>query len=293
MAGTTFSGPELNGSEQEKNIQWWDENPMTYDWNKTLEVEEGTKEFFEAIDRRFFEAVKNFAHPGYPQQFPFSQLIEFDDLKDKKVLEVGCGAGGTAALFSLKGAKITAIDISERAVQLTRKRFSLYGLGGDVLLGDAENVKFGDGEFDLVWAWGVIHHTAQTQRAVNEIYRVLKPGGEAKVMVYHKNSFRYWVLGGLYYGVVKGKLLRMSLDEVNKSFTDGYIARHFTKRDVVRAFSSFRKVRVSVMDQGGNFIPFTKLNNFMAGIVSPDIWRRFNLYLMKRFGWFLFIEAEK
>ena len=83
----------IDSDLQKKNIKWWDQNPMNYDWNKTLEESEGTKEFFQSIDERFFNALKMFAHPKYPDQLPFSELIDYRSLAGKNVLEVGCGHG--------------------------------------------------------------------------------------------------------------------------------------------------------------------------------------------------------
>jgi len=278
---------------QKKNIEWWGQNPMNYDWDKTLREREGTKEFFQAIDERFFNALKIFAHPKYPNQLPFSELIDYKSLNSKYVLEVGCGLGGNAAVFAKEGANLHAIDITPRAIDLCKKRFELFRFRGDISLGDAESLRFADNKFDFIWSWGVIHHTANMQNAVDEIFRVLKPGGIAKIMVYHRSSFRYWILGGLYYGILKGRLFKMNLDEVNKSFTDGYIARHLTKREAKKMFSRFKKIRLKVMDQGESVIPSPKINKVLNFLLPFGLNSKFQIFLMRRFGWFLFIEAEK
>jgi len=278
---------------QKKNIDWWDQNPMSYDWDKTLEEREGTREFFQAIDERFFNALKIFAHPRYPNQLPFSELIDYKSLANKSVLEVGCGLGGNAAVLAKEGANLHAIDITPRAIDLCKKRFELFNLEGDISLGDAENLRFADNKFDFIWSWGVIHHTANMQNSVDEIFRVLKPGGIAKIMVYHRNSFRYWILGSLYYGILKGRLFRMSLDEVNKSFTDGYIARHISRREAKRMFSKFKKIRLRVMDQGESVVPSPKMNRVLNFLLPFGLDSKFQLFLMRRFGWFLFIDVVK
>jgi len=283
----------IDSDLQKKNIDWWDQNPMNYDWNKTLEEREGTKEFFQAIDERFFNALKIFAHPKYPNQLPFSELIDYKSLANKNVLEVGCGLGSNAAVFAKEGANLHAIDITPRAIELCKKRFELFNLRGDISLGDAEDLSFADNKFDFIWSWGVVHHTADMESAINEIYRVLKPGGMAKIMVYHKSSFRYWILGGLYYGIFRGRLFKMSLDEVNKNFTDGYIARHLTKGEAKKMFSRFKKIRLRIMDQGESVIPSPKINRVLIFLLPFGLNSKFQLFLMRRFGWFLFIEVEK
>jgi ubiquinone/menaquinone biosynthesis C-methylase UbiE len=131
------------------------------------------------------------------------------------------------------------------------------------------------------------------QKTVDEIFRVLKPGGMAKIMVYYRSSFRYWILGGLYYGILRGRLFKMSLDEVNKSFTDGYIARHITKREAKKMFSKFKEIKLRVMDQGESVIPSPKINRVLDFLLPIGLNSKFQFFLMRRFGWFLFIEAVK
>lgn len=269
---------------------------MVYDWEGTLEAEPGSRAYYEAVDARFFRALRNFAHPGWPEQAPFSEIIDFEQVKGKRVLEIGCGAGAHAMLFAQAGADLTAIDLTEQAVDLTRHRFEIFGLAGDIRQGDAEKLEFDTGSFDLVWSWGVIHHSGDMQRAIDEIYRVLKPGGLAQVMVYHRNSARYWIVGGLVEGVLKGKLLHMTLDEVNKSFTDGYIARHLTPRDAWRMFSDFSHVETRVMDQGDELaLPGYALasRHLLNKIVPRPVKVGFDVTLQALFGWFLFIEARR
>jgi SAM-dependent methyltransferase len=281
---------------QVKNQSWWESNPMTYDWQGTLQAEPGTRAFYEVIDRRFFEALRNFAHPAYPDQPPFSELIDYAWVRDKRVLEIGCGAGAHAMLLAQAGADVTAIDLTQNAVDMTRNRFDVYGLEGDIRRADAEDLPFEDETFDLVWSWGVIHHSADIQAAIDEIRRVLKPGGRTQVMVYHKNSVRYWVVGGLVEGVLKGKLRHMSLDEVNESFTDGAYALHLTSRQAKRMFSAFSKVETRVMDQGDEialpgyaFLSRTLLNKIIPRPAKVG----FDVALQAMWGWFLFIEATK
>jgi len=116
------------------------------------------------------------------------QYWDFPGFKKKQsLLDIGCGPGFLTRHFASKGYKVTAVDLSEKAVMLTRKSLELYGLHAEVLNGDAENLAFEDGSFDYVISSGVLHHTPDTRRAVLEAYRVLKPGGRAKITLYYKN----------------------------------------------------------------------------------------------------------
>ncbi len=281
---------------QQFNRRWWEENPMTYDWARTLRVEVGSAEFYRAIDERFFRSSRTFGHPGYPEQTPFSEVIDYEAVRGRHVLEIGCGAGGQAAVFARTGARITAIDITDQAVRLTRRRFDLEGLPGLVQRADAERLPFADESFDRVWSWGVIHHTPDIGRAVREIQRVLKPGGLAQVMVYHRHSLRNWIHGGLAHGVLRGKLLRMSYDEVLKSVTDGYIARQMTRAEAADLFRDFSRVEMRLTDLSDlSHVPgYLLLDRYLVGRVLPPAAKlRLDRAIMERWGWFLYIEAKK
>ena len=281
---------------QRLNRAWWEANPMTYDWARTLRLDVGTPEFFRAIDERFFQSSKTFGHPRYPVQTPFSEVIDYDALRGKPVLEIGCGAGAQAVVFARQGARITAIDLTAQAVALTRQRFLLDGVMGGIQQGDAERLAFADESFDLVWSWGVIHHTADIRRAVAEIHRVLKPGAAAKVMVYHRDSLRNWIHGGLAHGLLRGKLLRMSYDDVLKSVTDGYVARQMTRHEVSNLFRAFRSVNMRLTDLSDlSHVPgYPLLNRILfKRIVSPVAKARLDDAIVSRWGWFLYVEAVK
>jgi ubiquinone/menaquinone biosynthesis C-methylase UbiE len=93
----------------------------------------------------------------------------------------------------LAGADYTGVDLTVAAIELARKRFELFNLPGTFETADAEKLTFADESFDLVYSHGVLHHTPDTERAVKEIHRVLKPGGRSVVMLYHRDSYNYRV----------------------------------------------------------------------------------------------------
>jgi ubiquinone/menaquinone biosynthesis C-methylase UbiE len=281
---------------QQASQSWWEANPMTYDWQKQLPYQEGTPEFFEAIDRVFFETMRYFAHPNWPDQTPFSELIDYQALKDKDVLVVGCGAGAVESWIARAGARVVPLDFARRAVSLTRLRFEQADLPRRIVRSDAQHLPFPAETFDFVWSWGVVHCVADTQAAIDEIYRVLRPGGSTSVMVYHKASMRYWIWGGLVEGILRGKLLRMSLDEVQDTFTDGAFARHYTAPEFGRMFAAFNQVRTRVMDQADmSYLPgYPFLRRaVLCHIVPARLRERFERALLARWGWFLYLEAAR
>ena len=284
---------EIVGITQEDNRRWWEENPMTYqgwDGGRQIEYSEDDPRFYRTIDSIFFAAAKHFSTSAESPK-PFSRLINFDCVAGKRVLEIGCGQGSHAELLARAGAHYTGIDITETAVRRTRRRFQLSGLNGQILQLDAEKMAFAADSFDFVWSWGVIHHSYNTQNIVDEIYRVLVPGGRAQVMVYHKNSLRYYVRGGIRDGLFKGKLLRMSLYEINKRFTDGAIAHHYSRDEAKRMFGRFSQVEAAVMD--GEQEAYIPILGKVARKAMPRLMRRIDAALQKRWGWFLYIEATK
>lgn len=110
---------------------------------------------------------------------PFILLFaDFEVAKGKKALEVGVGLGADHQRFAEAGADLYGIDLTERAVEHTRRRLALFGLSSTLAVGDAERLDFPDESFDLVYSWGVIHHSLDTPKAIAEVYRVLKPGGQ-------------------------------------------------------------------------------------------------------------------
>lgn len=116
------------------------------------------------------------------------ELARFDDARGKQVLEIGVGLGADHQRFAEAGAKLHGIDLTPRAIEHTRRRLELFGLKSDLRVGNAEALPFADSTFDLVYSWGVIHHSPDTAKAAREILRVLKPGGRFAVMIYYRYS---------------------------------------------------------------------------------------------------------
>ena len=210
---------------QSLNKAWWEAAPMRYDWTEPINAEEETPAYFQEIDRRFFEAVHSFL-PW--KKRPFDSLIDFDRLHQKDVLEIGVGAGSHAQLMAPFSKSFTGIDLTERATRATATRLELFRIPGRIFCMDAEQMSFPDASFDYIWSWGVIHHTANPLGILREMHRVLRPGGEAIVMVYHRSFWRYYVVDGFIKGILLGDLFRRgSLLSVNQAGTDGAIARYY------------------------------------------------------------------
>ena len=119
-------------------------------------------------------------------------VMEFDRHAGEHILEIGGGMGTDHAQFAKAGGIMYDLDLSSGHLKLARRNFELRGLKSTFNHGDGENIPFPDDMFDLVYSNGVIHHTPNTATVINEIYRVLKPGGRCIIMVYAENSLQYW-----------------------------------------------------------------------------------------------------
>lgn len=96
-------------------------------------------------------------------------------------------------MFASHGAHYTGVDLTEAALEATRRHFAVMGLTGTFQKENAERLSFPDESFDWVFSHGVLHHTPNTRVAINEVHRVLKPNGRAIIMLYHRHSFNYYV----------------------------------------------------------------------------------------------------
>ena len=152
--------------------------------------------FFQEVSRKRYE-LEPFI-PGF---------ADFAGGKGKRVLEVGVGLGVDFWGWVKSGARATGVDLTSRAIRLTREHLDRRGISrGAYHLSqtDAESLPFCSHVFDLVYSWGVLHHTPRTEKAFREVSRVLAPGGVLKAMVYHLPSWTGWLLW-MRYGLLTGK----------------------------------------------------------------------------------------
>jgi len=140
----------------------------------------------EKFTRAYFDEIEAYRYEAEPYIHSFAQFSRYHG---KKVLEVGMGAGTDFLQWVRAGAEAHGIDLTQESVDHVERRLAVYGLhAAQVQPGDAEAIPYPDNTFDLVYSWGVIHHSPSTTRALEELVRVTRPGGEIKVMVYNRHS---------------------------------------------------------------------------------------------------------
>jgi 2-polyprenyl-3-methyl-5-hydroxy-6-metoxy-1,4-benzoquinol methylase len=177
--------------------EYWDRRPCNIR-HSTQSI--GTKEYFDEV-----EARKYFVEPHIPG------FAEFKRWREKKVLEIGCGIGTDTVNFARHGARVTSVDLSEKSLELARQRVGVYGLKEQVQFyrGNAEELSsFVPVEpYDLIYSFGVIHHTPHPQAVLEQLRQYARPGTTVKIMIYHRRS---WKVAGILLTEGKGQFWKLS-----------------------------------------------------------------------------------
>lgn len=226
----------------------------------------------------FFEEIENYRYRVEPFIHSFAQFTRW---YGQKVLEVGCGAGTDLLQFARAAAMVCGIDLSPNSVALARHCLELYRLPADIREADAENLPFPDEQFDLVYSWGVLHHTPAPSQAIKEIYRVLKPGGSIRVMIYHRISWDVLKLY-LWYGLLRGRPFT-SLAQIIAEHQESPGTKTYTVKETRALFSLFSNLEIRPILTYYDFIK-------VRGVFPPTWLVRL---LGDRFGWFMLISGTK
>jgi len=249
---------------------FWDAKPCgTAD---IADARAGTREGFRALDAR-----------RYALEPCIEASAAFERQAGRRVLEIGCGAGADLMRFAQAGARVTGVDLSPVSLDLTRRRFEVFGLTADLGVADAENLPFQDASFDLVYAWGVLHHTPETARAAAEVFRVMVPGGSARIMLYHRRSL-FAVQAWIRYALVRGQPWR-SMSEVLAASVESPGTRAYTVAEARDLFGRIGFANVHVRPVVTVWDARVGRRRFLPA------WGR--ALLPDRFGWFLLVSAER
>jgi len=249
-----------------KNVKsFWEQNPLS---TAAIHYRPGSPEFYQIYDslREVNEP------PGFAEA-----LHEYDRFSSKRVLEVGCGNGYTLGKYAQAGAEVYGIDVTEAAVDISRKRFEYQKLKGDFIVGNAEALPYESDFFDCVCSMGVLHHVPDTERAVAEIHRCLKPGGRLIVMLYHRDSIPYRLVMPLR-SLFTGKSMQQLVNEVDGlGNPKGEV---YSKKELKKLLVQFRDLEI------------------FCGLLQPQKLRRLlptwiGEGLGAKWGWFLYAKGYK
>jgi glycosyltransferase involved in cell wall biosynthesis/ubiquinone/menaquinone biosynthesis C-methylase UbiE len=162
--------------------------------------------------KEWFLEAEAYRYGAYAPWMP--ETMEFSRHGGERLLEIGGGMGTDLAQFAQHGAIVTDVDLSAGHLKLAKENFAVRGLRGEFIQLDAETLLFDDATFDVVYSNGVLHHTPNTHRVVQEIFRVLKPGGCVIVMMYAEDSLHYWRNLVWNIGLKEGQLRKYSMGEI-------------------------------------------------------------------------------
>jgi ubiquinone/menaquinone biosynthesis C-methylase UbiE len=265
----------LNTKQRVK--QYWQKEPC------------GTRTSSASERSRFFQEIEEKRYLWEPYIRPFAR---FECGKGLRVLEIGVGAGTDFANWIRGGAQAFGLDLTTEAVQLTRERLELEGRSAPLHVGDAENLALRDATFDVVYSYGVLHHSPKFHRAVEEVERVLKPGGKALIMVYHAYS---WV-GILLW--VAHCLLKLTPWKSTKWAIENYLespgTQSFSVSEARTYFRRFRKVTIRTQLSHGDLLKMPASSKYRAWI-HKLAWACYPRWLIRltgnRFGLAMLIEA--
>jgi ubiquinone/menaquinone biosynthesis C-methylase UbiE len=227
----------------------------------------GSSGFFQQLDEYRYDKLNY-----------LPRLVDFSSYRGKNILEVGCGAGIDLVRFAREGVNVTGIDLSTTAIELARKNIEQNGLSADLRVINGESMQFPDDSFDVVYAHGVLQYTADVEKMVAEIHRVLKPGGEFIAMVYNRNS---WL-----------NLMRR-VTKVPLEHEDAPVLNKYSIGELKQFLNLFKSYRIIPE----RFPVKTKLHSGWKARLFNDVFvGTFNLMpkaLVRPFGWHLMAFATK
>ncbi|MEO7803002.1 MAG: class I SAM-dependent methyltransferase [Actinomycetota bacterium] len=263
--------------------KYWDRRPCNV---RHSNKPSGTREYFEEVEWR-----KYFVEPHIPS------FAQFERWRGKTILEIGCGIGTDTINFARNGAEVTAIELSEESLKLAKQRAEVFGLADKITfyLGNAEELTsvVPPKPFDLVYSFGVVHHTPHPERVMAHLRSYVHPDSEIRIMVYHRHSWKVlWIL------LTHGKLRVWQLRELIAAYSEAQTGCPFT-------FSYTRREGRELLERQGfrstqifvdhifpyrikDYVEYRYIRNWYFRWMPRPLFR----WLERRFGWHLCIVAK-
>ncbi|HZT25738.1 MAG TPA: class I SAM-dependent methyltransferase [Pseudolabrys sp.] len=246
----------------------------------------GSREYFDEV-----EARKYLVEPHIPA------FADFPHWHGKRVLEVGCGIGTDTVSFARHGARVTAVDLSEKSLAIARQRAQVFGLSDRVEFYQANAEQLSAvlplAQYDLIYSFGVIHHSPHPDRILKELRRYLAPGGTLKVMVYHRRSWKvFWIL--LTYGRGRFWDLDRIIARHSEAQTGCPVTYSYTRAGGRRLLEAqgFRLTEVGVDHvfpyRISDYVEYRYVREWYFRWMPKAWFRKFE----RMFGWHLLLTAE-
>ncbi len=262
---------------------YWDRRPCNI---RHSTKPPGSREYFDEVEQR-----KYFVEPHIPR------FAEFPHWQNKRVLEIGCGIGTDTMNFARQGAWGTAVDLSEKSLEMARKRAEVFGLTDRIRFchgsGEALDNILSAEPYDLVYSFGVVHHTPHPERVLAQIRHHVRPGGTVKIMVYHRYSWKvFWIL--MTYGKARVWRLAEMVARHSEAETGCPVTYTYTKREL-RDLLERHGFRVKHM-HAEHIFPYRIRDYVQYRYVKEWYFRWIPAWLFhaleRRFGWHLCVTAE-
>jgi ubiquinone/menaquinone biosynthesis C-methylase UbiE len=241
------------------------------------------------------ESYENQGKSRYQIEPYIHDFANFCEGLDKDVLEVGLGMGADHIEWArAKPRTLTGIDLTPKSIEHTRKRLKLFNLESFINVGDAENLSFEQNSFDIVYSYGVLHHSPNTQKAFKEVHRVLRPNGVGRFMIYHTKSLTGYMLW-FRYGLLAGKPFR-SLRDIYAEHLESPGTKAFSVSEAEDLCSMYSEVTIKIQLSLGDLLEgeVGQRHRGMFLTIAKKIWPRWLIRkLFKNNGLFLLIEAKK
>ena len=242
------------------------EQIRTY-WNRQSCDTQFSKE--EKYTKAYYEEIERIRYFDQPYIHAFAQFTRYHG---KKVLEVGYGAGSDFTQWLRAGARASGIDLTQEAYRNTSGRIKAYGLPEpeNLLVGDAENLPFESNTFDLGYSFGVLHASPDTPKAISELVRVVKPGGEIKIMVY--NRWCVWLMNRwIKFALLQGKPWK-SLDWVMFYHNESIGLKCYNRRELLNLLAPLplEQIHINTEITSGDYLSasaFPPLNMFWRFLI--------------------------
>jgi len=266
------------------------ENVKDY-WNKRpcnlrhSQAEVGTEKYFQEISMRKF-----FVEPH------LIDFADFSSLKGKKVLEIGCGLGAATINFAKAGAEVTALDLSQKSIDIAKKNAESMGVADQIqfMQGNAEKLSefLPEKKYDLIFSFGVIHHSPHPDVIVEEAKMYLAPGGQFKVMVYYRYSWKvFWILAK--YGKFQFWRLSDLIARHSEAQTGCPVTYAYSKKSAAKLFEN-KGFKVKSIDidhifpyRIADYVKYRYVKVWYFRILPKSVFR----FLEKKFGWHLCLTA--
>ncbi len=243
-------------------------------------------------EREYYESHAKARYELEPYILDFAK---FHEGRGKDILEIGVGMGADYVEWAKSAPRsLTGIDLTPRAIEHTKRRLAVYGLESAIKVGDAEELPFETNSFDLVYSWGVLHHSPNTDQAIQEVFRVLRPGGTARILIYHRRSLTGYMLW-VRYGLMTGRFFR-SLSDVYFNHLESPGTKAFSIDEAKDMFRSFSIVNIRTQLSFGDLLEGSAGQRHGAVVlaVARALWPRALLRsLFKNHGLMMLIEARK